>query len=65
MNIICYSNLKNVLSTGHTKITGVKWNPQESGAHLCTYQDSNIKGWDLRSPTTAWSIDQAHSYLVR
>lgn len=50
---------------GHTKITGGKWNPQESGAHLCTFQDTNVKGWDLRSPTPAWSLDQAHSYLVR
>lgn len=56
---------KSIDQKGHIKLIGGKWNPQESGAHFCTFQDTSMKGWDLRSSSPAWTIEQAHSYLVR
>uniref|UniRef100_A0A0A9X1P9 Protein TSSC1 n=1 Tax=Lygus hesperus TaxID=30085 RepID=A0A0A9X1P9_LYGHE len=50
---------------GSHKLTNGKWNPQESGAAFATLQESCLKGWDLRSNTEAWSLEQCHTQCVR
>uniref|UniRef100_A0A8D9F929 Protein TSSC1 n=2 Tax=Cacopsylla melanoneura TaxID=428564 RepID=A0A8D9F929_9HEMI len=51
---------------GQPKFTTGKWNPQNNSSQFVGVDDTNIRGWDLRTPSKcAWSIEGAHSQLIR
>lgn len=42
-----------------------RFNPHHGGSQVLTGIDSHIKGYDLRSMTSSFSIENAHSQLIR
>jgi len=56
-------------SKGHldprAKMTTGEWNPHHNSSTVATANDNHIRGWDLRTMKTTWSIENAHAQLIR
>ncbi|ESN93075.1 hypothetical protein HELRODRAFT_185174 [Helobdella robusta] len=49
----------------HPKFTTGIWDPHHNCTSIVTAQDTSVKGWDLRSMKQTYTIENAHTYLVR
>ncbi|XP_023012429.1 EARP-interacting protein homolog [Leptinotarsa decemlineata] len=47
------------------KFTNGKWNPHQNCSQFTTATETHLKTYDIRSGDLAWSIDNAHSQLIR
>ncbi|KAK3563203.1 hypothetical protein QTP86_018255 [Hemibagrus guttatus] len=50
---------------GQLKFTSGKWSPHHNSTQLATANDTAIRGWDLRSMSQIYCIENAHGQLVR
>uniref|UniRef100_A0A8C2FKM3 EARP complex and GARP complex interacting protein 1 n=1 Tax=Cyprinus carpio TaxID=7962 RepID=A0A8C2FKM3_CYPCA len=50
---------------GQLKFTTGKWSPHHNSTQLATANDTAIRGWDLRSMSQIYCIENAHGQLVR
>ncbi|XP_013387812.1 EARP-interacting protein homolog [Lingula anatina] len=50
---------------GQPKFTSGRWNPHHNCSQIATSNDTSIRGWDLRSNKQVYTIENAHSQLVR
>ncbi|TRZ02665.1 hypothetical protein DNTS_024400 [Danionella cerebrum] len=50
---------------GQLRFTAGKWSPHHSGSQLATANDTAIRGWDLRSMSQIYCMENAHGQLVR
>uniref|UniRef100_A0AAQ4RYL1 EARP complex and GARP complex interacting protein 1 n=1 Tax=Gasterosteus aculeatus aculeatus TaxID=481459 RepID=A0AAQ4RYL1_GASAC len=50
---------------GQLKFTSGKWSPHHNCSQLATANDTAIRGWDLRSMSQIYCIENAHGQLVR
>ncbi|XDV42611.1 hypothetical protein PO909_011240 [Leuciscus waleckii] len=50
---------------GQLKFTAGKWSPHHNSTQLATANDTAIRGWDLRSMSQIYCIENAHGQLVR
>ncbi|XP_070301158.1 EARP-interacting protein homolog [Salvelinus sp. IW2-2015] len=50
---------------GQLKFTAGKWSPHHSCTQLATANDTAIRGWDLRTMSQIYCIENAHGQLVR
>ncbi|XP_016340793.1 protein TSSC1 [Sinocyclocheilus anshuiensis] len=50
---------------GQLKFTAGKWSPHHNSTQLVTANDTAIRGWDLRSMSQIYCIENAHGQLVR
>ncbi|XP_070556827.1 EARP and GARP complex-interacting protein 1-like isoform X2 [Ptychodera flava] len=50
---------------GQPKLTSGTWNPHHNCTQIATANDTAIRGWDLRSMSQAYCIENAHGQLVR
>ncbi|XP_051579209.1 EARP-interacting protein homolog [Myxocyprinus asiaticus] len=50
---------------GQLKFTAGKWSPHHNCTQLATANDTAIRGWDLRSMSQIYCIENAHGQLVR
>ncbi|KAI4898441.1 hypothetical protein NFI96_000497 [Prochilodus magdalenae] len=50
---------------GQLKFTSGKWSPHHNCTQLATANDTAIRGWDLRSMSQIYCIENAHGQLVR
>uniref|UniRef100_A0AAY4CYP2 EIPR1-like beta-propeller domain-containing protein n=1 Tax=Denticeps clupeoides TaxID=299321 RepID=A0AAY4CYP2_9TELE len=50
---------------GQLKFTSGKWSPHHNCTQLATANDTVIRGWDLRSMSQIYCIENAHGQLVR
>ncbi|KAM8833636.1 EARP-interacting protein homolog isoform X2 [Synchiropus splendidus] len=50
---------------GQLKFTSGKWSPHHSCSQLATANDTAIRGWDLRTMSQIYCIENAHGQLVR
>uniref|UniRef100_A0A8C1NHM7 EARP complex and GARP complex interacting protein 1 n=1 Tax=Cyprinus carpio TaxID=7962 RepID=A0A8C1NHM7_CYPCA len=50
---------------GQLKFTAGKWSPHHNNTQLATANDTAIRGWDLRSMSQIYCIENAHGQLVR
>uniref|UniRef100_A0A8C8F962 EIPR1-like beta-propeller domain-containing protein n=1 Tax=Oncorhynchus tshawytscha TaxID=74940 RepID=A0A8C8F962_ONCTS len=50
---------------GQLKFTSGKWSPHHNCTQLATANDTAIRGWDLRTMSQIYCIENAHGQLVR
>uniref|UniRef100_A0A3Q1G7N6 EARP complex and GARP complex interacting protein 1 n=1 Tax=Acanthochromis polyacanthus TaxID=80966 RepID=A0A3Q1G7N6_9TELE len=50
---------------GQLKFTAGKWSPHHNCSQLATANDTAIRGWDLRTMSQIYCIENAHGQLVR
>ncbi|XP_074640938.1 EARP and GARP complex-interacting protein 1-like [Tubulanus polymorphus] len=50
---------------GQPKFTTGQWNPHHNCNQVATANDTVIRGWDLRTMSQEWVIENAHEQLVR
>ncbi|XP_056282375.1 EARP-interacting protein homolog isoform X2 [Pseudoliparis swirei] len=50
---------------GQLKFTSGKWSPHHNCNQLATANDTAIRGWDLRTMSQIYCIENAHGQLVR
>ncbi|XP_020356525.1 EARP-interacting protein homolog isoform X2 [Oncorhynchus kisutch] len=50
---------------GQLKFTSGKWGPHHNCTQLATANDTAIRGWDLRTMSQIYCIENAHGQLVR
>ena len=52
---------------GQPRFTTGKWNPHHGCSQFVTANDGHVRSWDLRVPSVqpAWTVENAHSQLVR
>uniref|UniRef100_A0A673CPG7 EIPR1-like beta-propeller domain-containing protein n=1 Tax=Sphaeramia orbicularis TaxID=375764 RepID=A0A673CPG7_9TELE len=50
---------------GQLKFTSGKWSPHHNCSQLATANDTAIRGWDLRTMSQIYCIENAHGQLVR
>ncbi|XP_077586789.1 EARP-interacting protein homolog isoform X2 [Stigmatopora nigra] len=50
---------------GQLKFTSGKWSPHHNCGQLATASDTAIRGWDLRTMSQIYCIENAHGQLVR
>uniref|UniRef100_A0A3Q1JTG5 EIPR1-like beta-propeller domain-containing protein n=1 Tax=Anabas testudineus TaxID=64144 RepID=A0A3Q1JTG5_ANATE len=50
---------------GQLKFTSGKWSPHHNCSQLATANDTAIRGWDLRTMSQIYCIENAHGLLVR
>nr|XP_014003802.1 unnamed protein product [Salmo salar] len=50
---------------GQLKFTAGKWSPHHNCTQLATANDTAIRGWDLRTMSQIYCIENAHGQLVR
>nr|XP_055027426.1 EARP-interacting protein homolog [Misgurnus anguillicaudatus] len=50
---------------GQLKFTAGRWSPHHNCTQLATANDTAIRGWDLRSMSQIYCIENAHGQLVR
>ncbi|KAL4624078.1 protein TSSC1, partial [Arapaima gigas] len=50
---------------GQLKFTSGKWSPHHNCTQLATANDTAIRGWDLRSMSQIYCIENAHGQLAR
>jgi len=52
---------------GQPRFTTGKWNPHHGCSQFVTANDGHVRSWDLRVPSvhSAWTVENAHSQLVR
>ncbi|XP_057714778.1 EARP-interacting protein homolog isoform X1 [Corythoichthys intestinalis] len=50
---------------GQLKFTSGKWSPHHNCSQLATASDTAIRGWDLRTMSQIYCIENAHGQLVR
>ncbi|XP_015236749.1 PREDICTED: protein TSSC1 [Cyprinodon variegatus] len=50
---------------GQLKFTSGKWSPHHNCSQLATANDTSIRGWDLRTMSQIYCIENAHGQLVR
>ena len=55
----------NLEAKGQPKFTNCKWNVHHNYSQIATCNDSAIRGWDLRSMKQCYTIENAHTQLVR
>lgn len=48
-----------------SKLTTGEWNPHHNSTSIATANDNHIRGWDLRSMKTTWTVENAHAQLIR
>lgn len=48
-----------------SKFTCGRWNPHHNCMQFASANDTTVRGWDLRTMTQAWTIENAHGQLVR
>ncbi|CAD5116264.1 unnamed protein product [Dimorphilus gyrociliatus] len=46
-------------------ITSGKWCPHQNHAQVCTASETSLKGWDLRTKMSCFTIENAHEHHVR
>ncbi|XP_071954533.1 EARP and GARP complex-interacting protein 1-like [Antedon mediterranea] len=59
------SNSATLEVKGHPKFTCGSWNPHHNNVQIATANDTTIRGWDLRTMQEVYTIENAHSQLVR
>ncbi|XP_034715056.1 EARP-interacting protein homolog [Etheostoma cragini] len=59
------SNTATLEGKGQLKFTSGKWSPHHSCSQLATANDTAIRGWDLRTMSQIYCIENAHGQLVR
>ncbi|XP_059261064.1 EARP and GARP complex-interacting protein 1 isoform X2 [Mustela nigripes] len=50
---------------GQLKFTSGRWSPHHTGTQVATANDTTIRGWDTRSMSQIYCIENAHGQLVR
>lgn len=58
-------NGKNHHLDPRSKLTTGEWNPHHNSSTVATANDNHVKGWDLRTMKTTWTIENAHAQLIR
>uniref|UniRef100_A0A8C9ZM82 EARP complex and GARP complex interacting protein 1 n=1 Tax=Sander lucioperca TaxID=283035 RepID=A0A8C9ZM82_SANLU len=59
------SNTATLEGKGQLKFTSGKWSPHHNCSQLATANDTAIRGWDLRTMSQIYCIENAHGQLVR
>ncbi|XP_025723473.1 EARP and GARP complex-interacting protein 1 isoform X3 [Callorhinus ursinus] len=50
---------------GQLKFTSGRWSPHHAGTQVATASDTTVRGWDTRSMSQIYCIENAHGQLVR
>nr|XP_019607590.1 PREDICTED: protein TSSC1 isoform X6 [Rhinolophus sinicus] len=50
---------------GQLKFTSGRWSPHHNGTQVATANDTAVRGWDTRSMSQTYCIENAHGQLVR
>lgn len=50
---------------GQKSLTCGKWGPHHNCVQICTANDTTLRGWDLRTKKSVYTIDNAHSQMIR
>uniref|UniRef100_UPI00358F764D EARP and GARP complex-interacting protein 1 isoform X2 n=1 Tax=Myxine glutinosa TaxID=7769 RepID=UPI00358F764D len=59
------SNSLSVEGKGQLKFTSGRWSPHHHCCQVATANDTTIRGWDIRTMSQVYCIDNAHGQLVR
>ena len=50
---------------GHTHLNGGSWNPHQNCQQFATINEHHVRGWDVRTMTQSWMIQECLSTTVR
>uniref|UniRef100_A0A8C4Q1V3 EARP complex and GARP complex interacting protein 1 n=1 Tax=Eptatretus burgeri TaxID=7764 RepID=A0A8C4Q1V3_EPTBU len=59
------SNSLSVEGKGQLRFTSGRWSPHHHCCQVATANDTTIRGWDIRTMSQVYCIDNAHGQLVR
>lgn len=55
----------NLEGKGQTKLTTGAWNPHQNCQQFATVNDHTLRGWDVRSMSQVWTLENPGQQLVR
>ncbi|XP_064412481.1 EARP-interacting protein homolog isoform X3 [Latimeria chalumnae] len=59
------SNSATLEGKGQLKFTSGRWSPHHNCTQVATANDTAVRGWDIRSMSQTYCIENAHGQLVR